>query len=42
MKNLTKKQTIEIESFLKNYKSKNQFKFKKTYLYQFLKELKKL
>ena len=42
MKILSQKQNSEIENFLKNYKSKNQFKFKKTYLYQFLKELKKL
>ena len=41
MKILGKKQTFEIENFLKNYQSKYQFRFKQTYLYEFIKLSKK-
>ena len=41
MKILSQKQNFEIENFLKNYKSKYQFRLRKTYLYQFTKLLKK-
>ena len=38
---LSRKQNSEIENFLKNYKSKFQFRLRETYLYQFIKLLKK-
>ena len=41
MKILSQKQNSEIENFLKTYKSKYQFRFKQTYLYEFIKLLKK-
>ena len=41
MKILGQKQNSEIENFLKNYKSKYQFRLRETYLYQFIKLLKK-
>jgi hypothetical protein len=41
MKILSQKQNSEIENFLKNYKSKYQFRLRETYLYQFIELLKK-
>ena len=43
MKILIQKLNPEIENFLNNYKSKSkyQFRFKQTYLYEFIKILKK-
>ena len=43
MKILSQKQISEIENFFKNYKSKSkyQFRLRETYLYQFIKLLKK-
>jgi len=41
MKILSQKQISEIENFFKNYKSKYQFRFKQTYLYEFIKLSKK-
>ena len=41
MKILSQKQNFDIENFLKNYKSKYQFRLRETYLYQFIKLLKK-
>ena len=38
---LSQKKNSEIENFLKNYKSKYQFRLRETYLYQFIKLLKK-
>ena len=40
MKILGQKQNSEIENFLKNYKSKYQFRLRETYLYEFKKLLK--
>ena len=41
MKILSQKQNSDIEHFLKNYKFKYQFRLRETYLYQFIKLLKK-
>ena len=41
MKILIQKLIPEIENFLNNYKSKYQFRFKQTYLCEFIKLLKK-